>query len=31
MMAGYDGRIPDREIWSIVHYLHSLAPKKQDQ
>jgi mono/diheme cytochrome c family protein len=24
MMAGYDGRIPDQEIWSIVNYLRSL-------
>jgi mono/diheme cytochrome c family protein len=29
MMAGYDGRISDPEIWGIVHYLRSLAPKKQ--
>ncbi len=25
MMAGYDGLIPDAEIWSIVHYLRALA------
>ena len=25
MMAGYDGRIPDSEIWSIVTYLRALA------
>ena len=24
MMPGFDGRIPDREIWSIVNYLRSL-------
>ena len=24
MMPGFDGRIPDQEIWSIVHYLRSL-------
>jgi mono/diheme cytochrome c family protein len=28
MMAGYDGRIPDIDIWSIVNYLRSLAPQK---
>ena len=28
MMAGYDGRIPDNDIWSIVNYLRSLAPQK---
>ena len=25
MMAGWDGRIPDDEIWSIVNYLRALA------
>jgi glucose/arabinose dehydrogenase/mono/diheme cytochrome c family protein len=25
MMAGYDGRIPDAEIWGIVNYLRALA------
>ncbi len=25
MMAGYDGRVPDAEIWSIVTYLRALA------
>lgn len=25
MMAGFDGRIPDEDIWSIVNYLRSLA------
>jgi len=24
MMPGFDGRIPDREIWNIVNYLRSL-------
>jgi cytochrome c oxidase cbb3-type subunit III len=28
MMAGYDGRIPDDDIWNIVNYLRSLAPQK---
>jgi len=28
MMAGYDGRISDRDIWSIVNYLRSLHPRK---
>jgi mono/diheme cytochrome c family protein len=28
MMAGYDGRIPDDDIWNIVNYLRTLAPKK---
>ena len=28
MMAGYDGRVPDTDIWSIVNYLRSLAPQK---
>ncbi len=28
MMAGWDGRIPDNDIWSIVNYLRALAPKK---
>ena len=28
MMAGYDGRIPDNDIWNIVNYLRSLAPQK---
>jgi mono/diheme cytochrome c family protein len=26
MMPGFDARIPDREIWSIVNYLRSLRP-----
>jgi mono/diheme cytochrome c family protein len=26
MMPGFDGRIPDAEIWSIVNYLRSLGP-----
>ena len=25
MMAGFDGRIPDRDIWSIVNYIRALA------
>jgi len=29
MMPGFDGRIPDRDIWNIVNYLHTLAPKKK--
>jgi mono/diheme cytochrome c family protein/glucose/arabinose dehydrogenase len=28
MMAGWDGRISDHEIWSIVNYLRALAAKK---
>jgi mono/diheme cytochrome c family protein len=28
MMAGFDGRIPDEDIWSIVTYLRALAPKQ---
>lgn len=28
MMAGWDGRIPDTEIWSIVNYLRALATNK---
>ena len=28
MMAAWDGRIPDRDIWSIVNYIRTLAPKK---
>ena len=28
MMAGFDGRIPDDDIWSIVNYIRSLAPKQ---
>jgi mono/diheme cytochrome c family protein len=28
MMAGYDGRIPDADIWSIVNYLRTLRPQK---
>jgi mono/diheme cytochrome c family protein len=28
MMAAYDGRIPDNDIWNIVNYLRALAPKK---
>jgi mono/diheme cytochrome c family protein len=28
MMPGFDGRIPDGDIWNIVNYLHTLAPKR---
>jgi mono/diheme cytochrome c family protein len=28
MMAGWDGRIPDSDIWSIVNYIRTLAPQK---
>jgi mono/diheme cytochrome c family protein len=28
MMAGYDGRITDEDIWNIVNYLRSLRPSK---
>ena len=28
MMAGWEGRIPDAEIWDIVNYLRSLAPRR---
>jgi mono/diheme cytochrome c family protein len=28
MMAAWDGRIPDHEIWAIVNYLRTLAVKK---
>ena len=28
MMAGFDGRIPDTEIWSMINYIRSIAPKK---
>ncbi len=28
MMAGFDGRIPDQEIWNIVKYLRTLRPDK---
>ncbi len=27
MMPGFDGRIPDSDIWSIVNYLRTLAPQ----
>ncbi len=29
MMAGWEGRISDTEIWSIVNYLHALAAKQE--
>ena len=28
MMAGFDGRIPDEDIWNVVNYVRSLAPGK---
>jgi glucose/arabinose dehydrogenase/mono/diheme cytochrome c family protein len=28
MMAGFDGRIPDEDIWNIVNYLRTLRPRK---
>jgi mono/diheme cytochrome c family protein len=28
MMAGFDGRIPDEDIWSIVNYLRTLSSKR---
>ena len=28
MMAGFDGRIPDEDIWNIVNYLRTLAAKQ---
>jgi hypothetical protein len=28
MMAGFDGRIPDEDMWNIVNYLRTLRPKK---
>jgi hypothetical protein len=28
MMAGYDGRIPDEDIWNIVNYLRTLRSGK---
>jgi len=28
MMAGFDGRIPDQDIWGLVNYLRSLRPQK---
>ena len=29
MMAPWEGRIPDNDIWSIVNYVRSITPKKQ--
>ena len=29
MMAGFDGRIPDADIWSIVNYLRTLRPRQE--
>lgn len=28
MMAGFDGRLPDEDIWNIVNYLRTLAAKR---
>jgi mono/diheme cytochrome c family protein len=28
MMPGYDGRIPDDDIWNILNYLRTLRPRK---
>ena len=28
MMAGFDGRIPDEDIWNIINYLRTLRPGK---
>jgi mono/diheme cytochrome c family protein len=28
MMAGFDGRIPDQDIWNIVNYIRSLRTGK---
>jgi mono/diheme cytochrome c family protein len=28
MMAGFDGRVPDDDIWNIVNYVRSLGAKK---
>jgi hypothetical protein len=28
MMAGFDGRIPDADIWNIVNYLGTLRARK---
>ena len=28
MMPGFDGTIPDRDIWSIINYLRSLGPTR---
>ncbi len=27
MMAGWEGRIPERDIWNIVNYLRTIGPK----
>jgi mono/diheme cytochrome c family protein len=29
MMAGFDGRIPDEDVWSIVNYLRTLSSPKR--
>ena len=28
MMTGYEGRIPDHDIWNIINYIRTLAQKK---
>jgi hypothetical protein len=28
MMPGFDGQIPDGDIWSIVNYVRTLQPGK---
>jgi mono/diheme cytochrome c family protein len=28
MMPGFDGRIPDEDVWNIVNYLRSLTAKR---
>jgi mono/diheme cytochrome c family protein len=28
MMAGWEGRISDEEIWSIINYIRTLKPRK---
>jgi len=29
MMAGYDGRIPDADVWHVINYLRALAANPQ--
>jgi mono/diheme cytochrome c family protein len=28
MMPGFDGTIPDRDIWGVVHYIRTLAARQ---
>ena len=28
MMAGWDGRISDNDVWNIINYIRTLAPKQ---